>query len=71
MQTRIQSYSTTPMEKLNDDQLRALKTLPVLEGVAKELEEVKKAVEVHLLQFSNGWLVLPAFRFMKQNYHKS
>ncbi|KAI0087950.1 hypothetical protein BDY19DRAFT_201224 [Irpex rosettiformis] len=45
--TRIQGYSTTPVEKLNEDQLRSLKTLPVLEGIAKELEEVKKAVEVH------------------------
>ena len=35
------------MEKLNDDQLRSLKTLPVLEGVAKEIEEVKKAIEVN------------------------
>ncbi|KAI0695550.1 hypothetical protein BC835DRAFT_1414834 [Cytidiella melzeri] len=45
--TRIQSYSTTPIERLNDDQVRSLKVLPVLEGVVKELEEVKKAVEVH------------------------
>jgi len=44
---RIQSYSTTPVDKLNDDQKRTLKTLPVLEGVQKELEEVKKAIEVH------------------------
>lgn len=44
---RIQSYSTTPVEKLNDDQKRTLKTLPVLEGIQKELEEVKKAIEVH------------------------
>lgn len=45
--SRIQSYSTTPLEKLNEDQRRTLKTLPVLEGVIKELEEVKKAVETH------------------------
>jgi hypothetical protein len=31
---------------LNDDQRRALKTLASLEGIVKELEEVKKAVEV-------------------------
>ncbi|KIP06605.1 hypothetical protein PHLGIDRAFT_451136 [Phlebiopsis gigantea 11061_1 CR5-6] len=50
--TRIQSYSTTPLEKLNEDQLRSLKTLPVLEGIHKELEEVKKAVEVHEAEVS-------------------
>ena len=33
-------------EKLNDDQRRALKSLPSLEATVKELEEVKKAVEV-------------------------
>ncbi|THH00884.1 hypothetical protein EW026_g1695 [Hermanssonia centrifuga] len=44
---RIQSYSTTPAEKLNDDQRRTLKTLPVLEGVQKELEEVRKVIEIH------------------------
>jgi hypothetical protein len=31
---------------LNDDQKRTLKTLPSLEAVQKELEEVKKAIEV-------------------------
>ncbi|KAI0081860.1 hypothetical protein K474DRAFT_1655725 [Panus rudis PR-1116 ss-1] len=45
--TRIQSYSTTPVEKLNDDQKRSLKTLPILEGIHKELEEVRRAVEQH------------------------
>lgn len=40
------------MEKLNDDQQRTLKTLPVLEGVSKELEEVKKAIEVRLYELS-------------------
>lgn len=39
-------------EKLNDDQRKALKSLPSLEGVVKELEEVKKAVEVRGLLFS-------------------
>ncbi|KAF7793779.1 hypothetical protein EIP86_004900 [Pleurotus ostreatoroseus] len=45
--TRIQSYSTTPVDKLNEDQRRALKTLPILEATVKELEEVKKAIEIH------------------------
>ena len=45
-QIRIQNYSTTPLERLNEDQVRSLKTLPVLEGIHKELDEVKKAVEV-------------------------
>ncbi|RPD78222.1 hypothetical protein L226DRAFT_286231 [Lentinus tigrinus ALCF2SS1-7] len=45
--TRIQSYQNEPPEKLNEDQKRLLKTLPVLEAVSKELEEVKKAIEVH------------------------
>jgi hypothetical protein len=35
-----------PSDKLNDDQKRTLKTLPSLEAVQKELEEVKKAIEV-------------------------
>ncbi|KAH9057325.1 hypothetical protein EDB87DRAFT_1631967 [Lactarius vividus] len=43
--TRIQSYATLDPEKLNDDQRKALKSLPSLEAVVKELEEVKKAVE--------------------------
>lgn len=33
-------------EKLNDDQRRTLKSLPSLEAIVKELDEVKKAVEV-------------------------
>ncbi|GJE94905.1 hypothetical protein PsYK624_110810 [Phanerochaete sordida] len=49
---RIQSYSTTPAEKLNEDQKRTLKTLPVLEGIYKELEEVKKVIEVHEAEVS-------------------
>ncbi|KAH8995606.1 hypothetical protein EDB92DRAFT_1845000 [Lactarius akahatsu] len=44
--TRIQSYATLDPEKLNDDQRKALKSLPSLEAVVKELEEVKKAVEL-------------------------
>jgi len=31
---------------MNDDQRKALKSLPSLEAIVKELEEVKKAVEV-------------------------
>lgn len=33
-------------DKLDDDQKRTLKTLPVLEAIQKELTEVKKAIEV-------------------------
>ncbi|KAI0743781.1 hypothetical protein C8Q80DRAFT_860101 [Daedaleopsis nitida] len=44
---RIQAYQNDPPEKLNEDQKRTLKTLPILEAVSKELEEVKKAVEIH------------------------
>ncbi|TFY65892.1 hypothetical protein EVG20_g5196 [Dentipellis fragilis] len=43
--TRMQSYASTDPAKLNDDQRRTLRTLPSLEAVAKELEEVKKAIE--------------------------
>ena len=50
MQTRIQSYQNEPPEKLNEDQKRLLKTLPVLEAVSKELEEVKKAIEVSTVE---------------------
>jgi len=42
---RIQGYATLEDEKLNEDQRRLLKSLPSLEGIVKELEEVKKAVE--------------------------
>ncbi|KAI0829685.1 hypothetical protein BC628DRAFT_1358217 [Trametes gibbosa] len=45
--TRIQTYQNEPPEKLNDDQRRLLRTLPTLEAVSKELEEVKKVIEVH------------------------
>ncbi|KAI0769327.1 hypothetical protein BD413DRAFT_81589 [Trametes elegans] len=44
---RIQNYQNELPEKLNEDQKRLLKTLPTLEAVSKELEEVKKAIEVH------------------------
>ncbi|KZT19916.1 hypothetical protein NEOLEDRAFT_1141431 [Neolentinus lepideus HHB14362 ss-1] len=42
---RIHTYSSKPPEELNEDQRRTLKTLPGLEAVQKELEEVKKALE--------------------------
>ncbi|KAI0674982.1 hypothetical protein C8Q78DRAFT_965152 [Trametes maxima] len=45
--SRIQSYQNLPPEQLNEDQRRLLKTLPTLEAVSKELDEVKKAIEVH------------------------
>lgn len=45
-QSRIASYAATDYEKLNDDQKRSLKTLSSLEAVYKELEEVKKSIEV-------------------------
>ncbi|KAL6310485.1 hypothetical protein BKA93DRAFT_924673 [Sparassis latifolia] len=45
--TRIQAYSSEPLEKLNEDQKKTLLTLPGLEAVQKELEEVKKAIASH------------------------
>lgn len=46
VQNRIQIYQNESPDKLNEDQKRLLKTLPVLEAVSKELEEVRKAIEV-------------------------
>lgn len=43
---RIKDYSASGAE-LNTDQMRSLASLPALEAVAKELEEVKKALELH------------------------
>ncbi|KAL5507347.1 hypothetical protein ACEPAH_6803 [Sanghuangporus vaninii] len=43
--TRIHAYSDKPQSELNDDQKKTLVTLPSLEAIRKELEEVKKAVE--------------------------
>ncbi|OBZ68064.1 hypothetical protein A0H81_11920 [Grifola frondosa] len=51
--TRIQNYRNEPADKLNDDQKRLLTTLPILEAVSKELEEVKKAVEAHEAELSH------------------
>jgi hypothetical protein len=53
------------VEKLDDGQRQAIKTLPGLEAVQKELGEVKKVIEVlypvhltvflvHLTQFRNA-----------------
>ncbi|THH05020.1 hypothetical protein EW146_g10014 [Bondarzewia mesenterica] len=50
---RIQTYASTDPAKLNDDQRRTLKTLPALESVAKELEELKKAVETYETEQTN------------------
>ncbi|TFY73607.1 hypothetical protein EWM64_g10404, partial [Hericium alpestre] len=55
--TRIQSYASTDPEKLNDDQRRSLKTLSSLEAVAKELEEVKKAIESYEAEQANEQLL--------------
>lgn len=48
-QSRVASYASTDYEKLNDDQKRSLKTLPSLEAVYKELEDVKKSIEVCMI----------------------
>ncbi|OCH93110.1 hypothetical protein OBBRIDRAFT_790581 [Obba rivulosa] len=45
--TRIQGYAIEAPEKLNEDQKRLLKTLPSLEAVHKELEDVKKVITAH------------------------
>ena len=44
-QKRIKEYNV-PETELNDDQKRSIENLPGLEAVVKELEEVKKAIEV-------------------------
>ncbi|CCM00414.1 uncharacterized protein FIBRA_02444 [Fibroporia radiculosa] len=58
--TRIEIYSSEPPEKLNDDQKRLLKTLPGLEAVRKELEEVKKAISVHEAEVAQEYAVKQA-----------
>ncbi|KAI0356158.1 hypothetical protein OH77DRAFT_1423757 [Trametes cingulata] len=58
--TRIQNYQNEPPEKLNEDQKRLLKTLPALEAVSKELEEVKKAIEVHEAELAQELALLKA-----------
>lgn len=44
-QRRVKDYVSSGVE-LNEDQKRSVSTLPSLEAVVKELEEVKKAIEV-------------------------
>ncbi|KAF8552515.1 hypothetical protein OG21DRAFT_1477706 [Imleria badia] len=48
--SRGASYAATDNEKLNDDQKRSVKTLPSLEAVYKELDDVKKLIEAHEAQ---------------------
>ncbi|KZV70669.1 hypothetical protein PENSPDRAFT_651261 [Peniophora sp. CONT] len=45
--SRIQTYASTPTDQLNDDQRRARATLPGLEAIAKELEEVRKVMQTY------------------------
>ncbi|KAG1866702.1 hypothetical protein F4604DRAFT_1624855 [Suillus subluteus] len=47
--SRITSYAKTDHKKLDDDQRRTLKTLPSLEAVQKELEDVKNLIEVQII----------------------
>lgn len=44
---RIKEYSSKPVATLNEDQKRTLATLPQLEASSREVEEVRKAIEVH------------------------
>ncbi|KAI0958732.1 hypothetical protein AcV7_004461 [Taiwanofungus camphoratus] len=46
-QSRIEVYSSDAPDKLNEDQKRLLKTLPALEAVEKEVQEVKKVIAAH------------------------
>jgi hypothetical protein len=71
LQTRIQGYSSNSAE-LNEDQKRAVNTLPVLEAVQKELAEVKKAVEViriHLTRTLHIFAELTDARCKNWNSH--
>ncbi|KAI0949462.1 hypothetical protein AcW1_009068 [Taiwanofungus camphoratus] len=45
--SRIEVYSSDAPDKLNEDQKRLLKTLPALEAVEKEVQEVKKVIAAH------------------------
>ncbi|KAH7888793.1 hypothetical protein F5I97DRAFT_1855575 [Phlebopus sp. FC_14] len=45
--SRISGYTSIDYEKLNEDQKKTLKSLPSLEAVQRELEEVKKTIEAH------------------------
>lgn len=66
-QSRIEVYSSDAPDKLNEDQKRLLKTLPALEAVEKEVQEVKKVIAVcscsQLLHAVTRFMV--AFRLMK------
>lgn len=49
-QKRIKEYGG-PESEYNEDQKRSVATLPSLEAIGKELEEVKRAVEVRRLVY--------------------
>ncbi|CAA7260598.1 unnamed protein product [Cyclocybe aegerita] len=66
--SRISTYASTDIEKLNDDQKRTLKTLPTLEAVQKELSEVKKAIEQHEAELAQE---LPAKRLEVEKAEKA
>ncbi|KIK67488.1 hypothetical protein GYMLUDRAFT_108702, partial [Collybiopsis luxurians FD-317 M1] len=53
--TRITTYTTMDPASLNEDQKRAISSLPALEAVSKELMEVKKAVEAHEAELAVGF----------------
>lgn len=55
--SRIAGYASTDYDKLNDDQKRSIKTLSSLEAVQRELEDIKKAMEVHEAEASRGLAV--------------
>lgn len=45
-QNRVSTYTAMDPSKLDEDQKRAVSTLPTLETIQKELGEVKKVIEV-------------------------
>lgn len=45
----MKEYQAKPLASLNEDQKKALASLPVLEGVLHELEDAKKAIDVRVL----------------------
>jgi hypothetical protein len=68
LQQRIKEYSTKPTETLNDDQKRFLQTLPTLEASARELEDVRKAIEVRILASQSALSKLTRyFSYTKRN----
>jgi hypothetical protein len=58
-------------DKLDDDQKRSLKTLPVLEAIQKELSEVKKAVEVLFVGRPFGLCSRQYFRFTRMSWRSN